>query len=60
MIELLAVSHQSNNREIGGGLSISPSFHIERARYKNLAFFIAHKQSYVKIVLVLFRKVWSD
>jgi len=50
MIELLAVSHQYNNRE-KRGVSFAP--HIERARRKNLAFFIAHKEKYVKIVLVL-------
>jgi hypothetical protein len=38
-IELLAVSHQSNNRETKRGLLFLP-LHIERARPKNLAFFI--------------------
>jgi hypothetical protein len=50
MIELLEVSRQFNNREIKGYCF---TLHIEKARSKILVFFIAHKQSYVKITIVL-------
>jgi len=50
MIELLEVSRQFNNREMG---FVYLPLHIERARSKILAFFIALKQSYVKITIVL-------
>jgi hypothetical protein len=57
MIGLLEVSRQFNNREIKGYCF---TLHIERARSKILAFFIALKQNYVKIIIVLSARSEDD